>query len=164
MMIDRDLDRVIDRAAEQLIGREPSRAVADAVMAKVNGSVRQRRFRVAPSIAAAAAALVAVSVAMFIFGGRSKPSPVASAPPRPVIVPASQQPAPKLEGATVSAARQSTRPARRSRVPDQYSINDDASGNADAQIKVDPVSPEPMLAVDPLEIEPLVIEPLAAND
>jgi hypothetical protein len=162
---DFDLDRLIDRAAEQLVAREPSSALTRAVMARVHERKPERStFRIAnPKLWFSAAAVSAcVWLLIALYGPPVPPTPVLVPITPAVLQPYQAPPAAVLDlGPVPRAARiapRSTRPAPLVQL--------------DNAIFIDPIEFAPVevagiefpAEADTIEIEPLVIESLAANN
>ena len=183
MMNDQDLDRLIDRAAEQMVGREPSSALTHAVMARVRepeGARPSRRFvwAAAGTCAAAACALIAVVMLNRVPTLNTAPPEPTEAAGRSAVAPIAIQPRPPQpiqNAATVLTVEQpgsrGPRTAPRPAAADA-AVEDDTFAVIDP-IDLGEVTHEPIkvgdidvtsVSFDQLVIEPLVIEPLSASN
>jgi hypothetical protein len=185
-MIAPDLDRLIDIAAEQLVDREPSSSLTDAVMARVRAlegsgfEVPGSRFwflgsGLRLSSGAAAAVLAILLLLNFVFNTPPTPTQVPAShgsipshPTQPVIA-ATAEP---LVSAPIAAPPIAKRLADRSR----RSLDDDSvvmTMLTDDPLVVNPIAVEPIeiapiaLAVpsaEQIQIEPLIIEPISLSN
>ena len=179
-----DLDRLIDRAAEELVGREPSRMLTRAVMEKVReegqpgfkvlGSgfwVRGSRFWVVGS------AIAMLIVAMLVMSREGPPNRTV-----PRVTPGETATAPNV--VTDRAAVPEMAPERLTPslpyVVEPFDVAATSATSVDEPdmppgdpIAVEPLEEPPLeitsieigtVAIDELEIEPLVIEPLSASN
>jgi hypothetical protein len=176
-------DRIIDRAAAEMIGREPDRSLRQAVMARVRESRAAAPRRLAWAASAAAAILCgAIAIALMnreavpLVTGRDIQLPESTAD-APVLVPPddrtylqSPQAITGNEAARVSAAA-ITRPAPKRMQTATLPPNDvlaiiepiTADPLVLSSIEV-PLLDNPPTAVERLEIEALTIEPLTASN
>jgi hypothetical protein len=176
-MNEQDLDRIIDCATTEMVGREPSRALRHKVMARVRETEAPAPRRLAWATALAVAVLCgAIAIALL---NRTAARPVADRGVRPSVVapadpparvdpaaPANRQVAGAVESATPVA-----RPAQRRLPRPTFVPNDLWSG-------IEPIAAEPLelssidlpplenqpASVERLEIEELTIEPLTASN
>ena len=184
-MSSQDLDQLIDAAAEELVGREPSSALTDAVMARVRAPqssrfrARSSRFsdsRFWLSSGAAVVALAIIVVLNFVLNTppapTHAPAPHASVPSQPThpLIAAAAEP-------SVGAPIASRPTAKRLMDQSRRSIDDDnvvMTAPADDPLEVNPIAVEPIeiapIAVaasqppPPIHIEPLMIEPISSSN
>jgi hypothetical protein len=183
MMKEHDLDRLIDRATEEMIGREPDRSLRQAVMVRVRESraAAPRRLTWATF---AAAAILCGAIAIALMNREAVPLVTGRdiqlserAPGAPVLVPPGERTdghsAPALTGN--EAARESAPPATR---PAPKPVKTTALPPNDLLAIIEPITADPLVlpsielpplenqttAVEELEIEALTIEPLTASN
>jgi hypothetical protein len=184
-----DLDQLIDAAAEQLVGREPSRGLTDAVMARVRAT--EGAGFGAPSSKfwfpglrfwlSSAAVITAAAIIFFVL--KTPPAPI-QRPERSASQPAQQaQPSIAAVSGPPVAVPIASRPTAKY-LPDRSprSIVDDAGVTmffvddpiVMEPIKADPIDADPIdvapIAVaasqppPPIQIEPLIIEPISSSN
>jgi hypothetical protein len=183
-MNSQDLDRLIDAAAEQLVGREPSSGLIDAVMARVRAAegsgfgVPSSKFWFSGSRFWLSSAAVFTAAAVIFFVLRTPPAPI-QGPERSASQPA--QPAQPLIAAVSEppvAVPIASRPTAK-HLPDRSPrlIVDDAGVTTflvDDPIVMEPIKADPIdvapIAIaasqppPPIQIEPLIIEPIASSN
>lgn len=169
-MDSRELDRVIDRAAEELIGREPSRALGYNVMARVcEGAVPAPRGAWLKAACLCAAGLVVTYLAIN--------RPTQEIPPAPTPARTEPAPAPRVEAREAVAESRSQSRARGVVRPTRApAILPAATGDVMSiepigteaivvpSIEVPRLEPGAPLSIEVLNIEPITIEPLAASN
>lgn len=174
-MDSRELDRAIDKAASELIAREPSRALSGNVMARVRGSdVSTPRGAWLKAACVCAAGIVVAYLAI----NRSAPeiAPVAA----PHVVRTEPAPVPVPQIAPPEEARAESRPQprpRRAAVVTRASMHVPPAAvdvAAIEPIRAEPIAvaaidlprlgPESPVVIERLTIEQLTIEPLAASN
>jgi len=163
-----DLDRIIDSATADMIGREPGHTLRHTVMARVRAPEPKapRRF-IWATAGLAAAALVVGALVMT----EKTPTPlVQSTPPaRPTIV---EQPAAAINQATPAPApaSQAALPVAGRRAPRRIPTDDPSTIEALATEQIVlpsidlPAIENQAAFVEGLEIEALTIEPLTASN
>ena len=184
-----DLDRLIDAAAEQLVGREPSTALTDAVMARVRATegsgfgVPSSKLWFSGSRFWLSSAAVFTAAAIIFFVLKTPPAPI-QGPERSASQPA--QPAQPLiaavSGPPVAVPIPSRPTAKHVAIRSRRTIGDEPAVTAflfdDAiglepieadPIDVDPIDISPIAdaasqAPQPIQIEPLIIEPISSSN
>ena len=179
-----DLDRFIDRAAEELVGREPSRMMTRAVMERVRAAGRPG-FKVLGSgfwvlgsrFWVVGSAIAMLIVAILVMNREGPPS-------RTVPRVTSGETATAQNGVTDRAAVPEMAPERltpsSSDVVEPFGVAATTATSVDEPdmppgdpLAVEPLEEPPLevtrieigaVAIDELEIEPLVIEPLSASN
>lgn len=170
----RELDRAIDRAAGELIAREPSRALSYNVMARVRErEVLTRRGAWVTAASVCAAGLVVAYLAI------NRPTPEMPPAPTPQVARTAPapEPAPRVEEREAVAESRSESRARgvvrSTRAP---AISPAATGDVMSiepigteaivvpSIEVPRLEPGAAASIDAIQIETLTIEPLAASN
>jgi hypothetical protein len=167
-MREQDLDRIIDSASAEMIGREPSRALRHKVMARVREShpPGPRKFVWVTAGLSAAACLIFALVMM-----ERTPTPLVQNTPRarPTIV---ERPTARIDETvpTLEPASQAAPPVTRRRVPLTFPPDDPSTIEAltTDSLVLGPIELPPLenqaTTIDLLEIEALIIEPLTASN
>ena len=180
MMDDRNLNRAIDIAAGTMMAREPSRALAYSVMARVreNAAPRARRF---VWITVAASVVLCATIAIALMSQASAP---ATRQPRTAPIPVGesrivQSPIVQLPISNASVVIDRETPPARRRFSAQIARKVVSPAPPPNEMSViDPIETEPIVlaaidipqlaaeatSIETLRIEPLTIEPLAASN
>jgi hypothetical protein len=173
-----DLDRLIDVAARQLVGREPSRALTDSVMARVFATPSWSRFSDF-RVWASAVALIAIIAVVLVL----KTSSVPIQRPQNSASATSQRDQSSIAAPDRTAAvRIASRPApkdvddrsRRLTGDDNVAITSAPDDPIEAEpVKADPIDADPIdiapIAVSavqppPIQIEPIIMEPISSSN
>ena len=177
---DRDLDRLIDEAARQMVQHEPSHALSSAVMERISAPATPfaRRGLMWGSLAAAVVISAAV---MFVEVNRTARSTEA---PQQAQGSGLKTQGPKMEGSGLRAQEQAHASGLRAQglasSHEAQSLAVVARTAADAvaeigdRITLESITPAPIEVdrlkvaltptIDPIEIAPLQVEPLSATD
>jgi hypothetical protein len=183
-----DLDQLIDAAAEQLVGREPSRGLTDAVMARVRATegsgfgVPSSKFWFSGSRFWLSSAAVFTAAAVIVFVLKTPLAPIQG--PERSVSPLAQPAQPSIAAVSEPpvAVPIASRPTAK-HLPDRSPRSIDDAGVTMflvddpivmEPIKADPIDADPIdvapIAVaasqppPPIQIEPLVIEPISSSN
>ena len=174
MMDSHELDKVIDRAARELIAREPSRALSYKVMARVRrDDVSASRGGWLKAACVCAAGIVVAYLAI------NRPTPEMQSEPTPHVARTEPAPVSPRSAELPEELRAESRPRPRSRrveVATRAPIMLPPAPNDVAPIEpiqADPISVSPIevpqlareaTSIENITIEPLTIEPLTASN
>ncbi len=174
-MDEHEIDRAIDTASQDMMAREPSRALGYTVMARVRADAAPAPRRFVWAMAAASVVLCAAIAAMLLSRAPQTIPPVPSAPPfavanspvyvEPSIVALSSvRPARRIISAGAASAAGRAAPAMV--LPADVSPIEplEAEPIAVAAIDVPRLEPEAPTSIEALTIDELTIEPLAASN
>jgi hypothetical protein len=167
-----DLERAIDRAAEELVAAEPSRALSYRVMARVRHGDAPRPRRLPWTVAAASVVLCAAIASVFLDRAPQNIPLAPMARPFAVGAPATIAPPILMTHDVSPATRNANSSVVREAVPAAALLPFDVSPFG--RIEPDPISVaaidvlqierEAPASIEPLTIDELTIEPLAASN